>query len=98
VKGGLGATSKVIGFVHNPDSHPDVLLDATQSLLERIGAGAGKRAPARLAGERWLVIVGEGGPSDIETYRHVYSRLSVPTDFAKIMMVLADGRVESLIG
>jgi hypothetical protein len=98
VKNGLGRTSKVIGFVHNPESDPDVLLDMTRSLIERIGTAAGKRAPARFSGDRWLVLANEDEPSHIETYRHVYSQLSLPNDFKKILMVFAGGRVEALAG
>jgi len=98
VKGGSRRTSKVIGFVHNPDSDPDVLLDITHSLIERIGAKARKGAPARSAGDRWLVLAGEDRLSHIEPYRHVYSQLSIPTHFKKILMVLAGGRIETLTG
>jgi hypothetical protein len=98
VKGTSTRTSKVIGFVHNRDSYPDVMLDMTQSLLECIGAEAGKRAPAGFGGDRWLVLANDNGLPHIETYRHVYSRLCIPTDFKKILMVLAGGRVETLAG
>jgi hypothetical protein len=98
VKGGSRRTTKVIGFVHNPDSDPDVLLDITLSLIERIGAKARKGAPARSAGDRWLVLAGDDRFSYIEAYRYVYSQLSIPTDFKKILMVLAGGRIETLTG
>ena len=98
VKGGSRRTTKVIGFVHNPDSDPDVLFDITLSLIERIGAKARTGAPARSAGDRWLVLAGEVPHSHIEPYRHAYSQLSIPTDFTKILMVLADGRIETLTG
>jgi hypothetical protein len=96
-KGGSGGR-KVIGFVHNPDSHPDLLLNITCSLSERIGAEAAKRAPAQFAGDRWLIIATAGEPSHVETYRHVYSQLSIPTGFNRILMVFPDGRVEALNG
>jgi hypothetical protein len=67
-------------------------------LIERIGTAAGKRAPARFSGDRWLVLANEDEPSHIETYRHVYSQLSLPNDFKKILMVFAGGRVEALAG
>jgi hypothetical protein len=88
----------VIGFVHNPDSDPDVLFDITLSLIERIGAKARTGAPARSAGDRWLVLAGDDRFSHMETYRHVYPQLSIPTDFKKVLMVLADGRIETLTG
>jgi len=98
VKGGSRRTAKVIGFVHNPDSDPDVLLDITHSLIERIGAKARNGAPAGSAGDRWLVLAGEVPHSHIEPYRHACSQLSIPTDFTKILMVLADGQIETLAG
>jgi hypothetical protein len=95
VTGVARTVSKVIVFVHNPDSDPDLLLDVTQSLLQQIGAAAGGQAPA---GERWLAIASEGGGSRIATYRQIYAALSLATDFAKILMVYPGGRVETLAG
>lgn len=98
VKGVSRQMSEVIGFVHNPGSDPDVLLRLTQSLLQQIGAAAGKRPPKKFTGDRWLVIADEDGFPHIETYRHIYSQLSISTDFKKILIVLAGGRVETLAG
>ena len=98
MKSGAKRTTKVIGFVHNPDSDADVLLDITHSLIECIGAKAGDGASAGCAGDRWLVLAGEDRLLHIEPYRHVYSQLSIPTDFRKILMTLAGGRVEALRG
>jgi hypothetical protein len=98
VKGVSRGKSKVIGFVHNPDSDPDVLLGLTQSLLQHIGEAAGRPAPKRFTGHRWLVVANEDGLPHFETYRHIYSQLSIPTDFKKILIVLANGRVETLTG
>jgi hypothetical protein len=98
VKGVSRRMSKVIGFVHNPDSDPDVLFRLTQSLLQHIGTAADKRRPEKFTGDRWLVVANQDGLSYIETYRHVYSQLSISTDFKKILMVLGGGRVETLTG
>jgi hypothetical protein len=98
VKGASRKASKVIGFVHNPDTDPEVLLDLTQSLLDCIGTQAGERLPTGFGGDRWLVLANDDGLSHIETYRQVYSQLSIPTDFKKILMVLPGGRVETLTG
>jgi hypothetical protein len=92
VKGGARGTSKVIGFVHNPEPEPGALMDIAQSLLECIGAKAGRAVPATVAADRWLVIVDEDGLLPVETARHI-AQLSVSTDFTKILIVLADGRV-----
>jgi hypothetical protein len=41
--GGVKGTTKVIGFVHNPDSDPDVLFRVTQASLDRAEPVAGMR-------------------------------------------------------
>ena len=84
--------------MHNPDSDSDVLLDITQSLIECPGAKAGEGAPTGFAGDRWLLLAGEDRLSHIEPYHLVYSQLSIPTDFKKILMMFADGRIETLTG
>jgi hypothetical protein len=89
---------KLIGFVHNPDSDPDVLLDLTQSLARQIGAAADRHRPETVAGNRWLVVASEDEPSQFETYRQVYAQLAAPTGFEKILIVFAGGRVETLAG
>ena len=86
---------KMIGFVHNPDSDPLLLLNMTRELLELISAEAGRRA-SRLAGDRWLVVISAGGISCLEAYRYIYSQLRMTTDFEKILMVFNDGRVGML--
>lgn len=91
-------TSKVIGFVHNPDSDPEVLLGVTDLLLQLVGADASKPRPADLTGDRWLVIVYEGEPFQVDTYRHVCSQISLPTGLKKVLMVFAGSKVESLNG
>ena len=98
MKAGSRRTPKVIGFVHNPDSDPEVLLDVTQSLIEAIGAKAGKDASPVFAGDRWLVLAGDDRPSQAEPYRQVCSLLSLPAGFKKILMVLSSGRVATLAG
>jgi hypothetical protein len=98
VKGVSRRASKVIGFVHNPESDPDVLLRLTQSLLQHIGAAADRRAPATFTGDRWLVVANEDGLWPIEAYRQVFAQLSMSTEFKKVLMVLAGGRVETLTG
>ena len=95
LKNGSRRHSKVIGFVHNADSNPDILLNVTQSLLERIASKA-EATPARLRADRWLVLANGYGLTDIKTYRHVYSQLSIPHNFKKILMVFDGGRVEAL--
>ena len=89
-----GRTPKMIGFVHNSDSDPLLLLNMTRELVELFGGEAGGRA-ARHAG-RWLVVVCAAESSCLEAYRCIYSQLHMATDFAKIFIVFADGRVGML--
>src|SRR3984885_3952165 len=86
---------KMIGFVHNPDSDPLLLLNMTREMLELISAEAGNRAP-RLAGDRWLVVISAGVISCLKAYRYIYSQMRMATDFKKILMVFGDGRVGML--
>jgi hypothetical protein len=88
---------RLIGFVHNSDSDPRLLLDMTHELLEVVRREAGRRA-ARLTGDRWLVVISAGGSSLLETYRYIYAQLRVATAFKKILMVFGDGHVGMLTG
>jgi hypothetical protein len=87
----------MIGFVHNADSDPLLLLNMTRELLALISAKAGRRAP-RLASDRWLVLISAGGISCLDAYRYICSQLRTATDLKKILMVFADGRVGLLTG
>jgi hypothetical protein len=98
VRSNAPQASKVIGLVHNPETDPDTLLNLMHALLQTIGAAVGTRAPARFRGERWLVLVAAGRPPHVETYRQIYAQMSIPNDFARIVMVRAHGRVETLTG
>jgi hypothetical protein len=88
---------KMIGFVHNPDSDPLLLLNMTRELLDVISARAGRRA-MRHAGDRWLVLISASHISWLEAYRYIYSHLRMATDFEKIVIVFGDGRVGILTG
>jgi hypothetical protein len=88
-----GRAPKMIGFVHNSNSDPLLLLNMTRELLELISVGAG-----RPAGDRWLVVISARGISCLEAYRYIYSQLSMTTDYQKILMVFGDARVGMLTG
>jgi len=88
---------KLIGFVHNADSDPLLLLNMTRELLQLISAEAGRRAP-KLGGDRWLVVISARGISCLEAYGYICSQLRMATDFKKILMVFGDGRVGMLTG
>jgi hypothetical protein len=91
-----GRAPKMLGFVHNSDSEPLLLLNMTSKMLDVI-AEAGSRA-TRHAGDRWLVLMSAGDISWREAYRYIYSQLRMATDFEKIFMVFGDGRVGMLAG
>ncbi len=86
---------KMIGFVHNSDSDPLLLLNMTSELLNLASTEAGRPAP-RQAADRWLVVITTAASSFLETYRYIYSQLRTPTGFKKILMVFADKHVGTL--
>jgi hypothetical protein len=90
LKGGTPRTARLIGFVHNPDSEPTILIDVARSLLARIGSGE------RTAGSRWLVVATQDSAVPIETCRQVCSQLGVRSIFAQTLVVLPGGRVATL--
>lgn len=81
LKGGTRQTSKLVGFVHNPEPGPAVLFDVTRFLLACIGPG--KRTPTR---DRWLVIANQDGLVPVETVRHVCLALRARTVFKRIFL------------
>ena len=92
LRNGSERAPRMIGFVHNSDSDPLLLLNMTSELLELVSAEAGRRA-TRLVGDRWLVVISARGISCLDAYRYIFSRLRMATDFKKILMVFGDGRV-----
>ena len=71
-------------------------MNLTSELVDLIRIDVGGRT--RLAGDRWLVVMGEEDISFLEVYRYICSQLRRATDFKKILMVFGDGRVEMLTG
>ena len=99
LRNGLERAPKMIGFVHNSDTDPLLLLNMTRELLELLSAEACKRAARLLpksADERWLVVISARGSSCLEAYRYIYSQLPMATDYEKVLMVFGDERVEAL--
>jgi|SRR5689334_4507691 hypothetical protein len=97
---GSGQVPRLIGFVHNSDTDPLLLLNMTRELLELLnaeaGKGAAKLAPKR-ADERWLVVISARGSSCLVAYRYIYSQLGMATGYKKVFMVFSDGRIEALM-
>lgn len=89
---------RMIGFVHNAETDPLLLMSMTLELLEVMSAGASKRAMKigvrpGLGNDRWLAVISARGASCLEAYRYIYSRLRGATDFKKILLVFGDGGV-----
>lgn len=97
VKDASGRAAKTIGFVHNPDSDPEVLFGVTAVMLRAIAA-ADRDVPKRMAAARWLVMADETGLAQPATYRHVCAQLAPEAGFETILLALADGRIETLTG
>jgi hypothetical protein len=94
LKGGTSQLTKLIGFVHNPDPDPTILIDVTRALL----ACTGSRPHAGSARNRWLAIANQNALVPIETYRQVCSQLGVRKVFGQTLVVLAGGRITALTG
>lgn len=90
---GAAFAPKMIGFVHNSDSDPLLLLKMTGELIEGVSAAAGKGA-----GDRWLVLISARRISCLQAYRYICSQLRVARKFKKTLMVFGDGRVGILAG
>jgi hypothetical protein len=96
VRGGTKTTSKLVGFVHNPDVDPGALFELTRALL--LATGSGKPRTAGGGEEHWLVVVSRSGLLPIGTYRNVCEQLGLHTVFTRILLALPDGGIETLTG
>jgi hypothetical protein len=94
VRGGIATTSKLVGFVHNPDVDPRIFLEVTRALLAAIGPH--RRAAARRSGARWLLFENQDDRLPIDTYRNVCQQLRLATAFERLLVALPDGRIERL--
>lgn len=97
IRGASKHMSRLIVFVHNPETDPETLLGLTESLIKRVGLAAGKRPSAKFKGERWLVLANADGASLIVAYRYICAQLLAAAGFSRILMSVADGEVETLI-
>jgi hypothetical protein len=86
---------KMIGFVHNADSDPLLLLNMTREVLELLNAEPDRPSP-RFVGDRWLVAISARQISCLGAYRYIYSELRAAPHYEKILIVFADGRVGTL--
>ena len=86
-------SAKVMAFVFSGDPAPSVIASSMRMFHDAVVA-ASKRAAS--SPRRWLILSGNDWFADIDTYRLIYSRLSLARNFEEIYMVLDGGRVEAL--
>lgn len=86
LRGGASRTSRLIGFVHNPEPNPAVLFDVTRSLLASIGS---EKQPSKR--DRWLVVANQDGLAPVETVRQVCRVLCARTVFKRILLAEREG-------
>jgi hypothetical protein len=85
----------LIGFVHNPESNPRLVLEMAREWLELAGAEAARQvAPRDMAS--WLVVVTARGPSCLGAYRYIHSQLRLSTHYKRLLVVWGDGSVGTL--
>jgi hypothetical protein len=86
LKGGATRTTKLIGFVHNPQPNPEILFDVIRSALACIGSN--KRSTGA---DRWLIITNQHDDAPVETIRQVCLALRARTVFKRILLAQDDG-------
>ena len=94
LRGSPAGAGRVVGFVHNPGCDPAVFLELIQPLLD-----SPRRRQVRSMGtarERWLVLADERGVVPLDAYRSVCRQLHLARGFARILLVLPGGRIETL--
>ena len=86
VKGGASRTSRLIGFVHNPEPNPAILFDVTRSLLASIDSER-----RHSGGDCWLLIANQDGCAPVDTVRQVCLALRLQTVFKRILVTGSEG-------
>jgi hypothetical protein len=86
LKGGAIQTSKLIGFVHNPEPNPALIFDVTRSLLACMSS---EQRPSKC--ERWLVVSNQDGLAPVETARQVFLALRARSVFKRILVAQSGG-------
>lgn len=86
LKGGGNRTSRLLGFVHNPEPGPEALFDVARAVLACIGA---QNPPPRV--DRWLVVANPDGLAPVDTVRQVCSALRARSVFKRILVAESDG-------
>lgn len=92
VTGAPTSMPKVIGFVHNADTDPAILVEVAQTIMLRLG-----RHKALRPGGRWLVLADKGFPQ-AAIYGYVWDQIATPAGYDRVLVALANGEVRVLHG
>ena len=86
---------RLIGFVHNADSDPVLLMNLTEEWIRLLKAEASRRK-ARPACDRWLIVTSVDGMPSLQAHHYICSQLPMPGGINRIFIADGNGRVEVL--
>jgi hypothetical protein len=89
VLNGGNEASPLLGFIHNPDSGPEMLFRLTQAVVRALDAGT------RMAAGEALVIRNQAGRVPVQALKYICTAVRAQTAFRRIL-VLEDGKLKSL--
>ncbi|MBV8974616.1 MAG: hypothetical protein JOY74_05785 [Sinobacteraceae bacterium] len=94
MKGGTALTSKLVGFVHNPDVDPAALIELTSALLAAMDSQRRTAQTGRPKGR--LLIEDRRGLLPLATYQNICAQLRLGAVDGEILVSLSGGRVQKL--
>ncbi|MBV9316108.1 MAG: hypothetical protein JOZ34_01485 [Gammaproteobacteria bacterium] len=94
LKGGTALTSKLVGFVHNPDVDPAALIELTSALLAAMDSQRRTAQTGRPKGR--LLIEDRRGLLPLATYQNICAQLRLGAVDGEILVSLSGGRVQKL--
>jgi len=94
LKGGTALTSKLVGFVHNPDVDPAALIELTSALLAAMDSQRRTAQTGRPKGR--LLIEDPRGLLPLATYQNICAQLRLGAVDGEILVSLSGGRVQKL--
>jgi hypothetical protein len=97
LRGASPTPPRLVGFVHNPDADPLVLVAMTRELLDLVSSAPG-RLDIGSGGERWLVVISARQIVCLQAYRSIEAQLRGETEPKKELLVFGDGKIGALAG
>ncbi len=89
LKGSSGTTARLLGFVHNPDTDPTVLMEVTRAMLRALGLP--RRVRAARTGKRWLIIDDSSLSLSTGTWQNLCGQLGLETAFGRVYLQQGEG-------